>query len=102
MQLLELQPTNSFIKFAIAKEFESLDQTSKSVQWLEDLLEKDPDYTGAYYHLANLRIKLKDEIAALKVIESGLEKCLQRKADHDFAELQNLKMNIQLGEHEFD
>jgi len=100
LQIIKIQPDSSFVKFGIAKEYENINNFQEAVIWYQKLLNDDPDYTGTYYHLSNLKMKLDQQKEALECIEKGIVRCKALKSDHDLAELTNLKMNIQLGEWE--
>lgn len=100
LQILKIQADSSFVKFGIAKEYENMSNFHESKIWYQKLTEDDPDYTGTYYHFANLLMKMEHQKEALECIEKGILRCKTLKSDHDLAELSNLKMNIELGEWE--
>ena len=54
-ELLKQSPHDGFIRFALAKEMEKLGQYEEAIKGLAALLEDDPKYIGAYYHLAALQ-----------------------------------------------
>ena len=56
-QLLEFQnnnPKDSFILFALAKEYEKLEERDEALAHYLKLVEMDVNYVGTYYHLGKL------------------------------------------------
>ena len=51
---LENSPNDSFLLFAIAKEYEGLGQDEQALEHYLLLTQTDPGYIGTYYHLAKL------------------------------------------------
>ncbi len=98
LALQEKDPNNSFLYFGIAKEYESLGNPEKANEWYRRLIAQDPNYTGVYYHSAKSLVSLNRKEDAINTIEQGIQICKDRNAQHDLAELSNLKMNILLGE----
>jgi tetratricopeptide (TPR) repeat protein len=98
LKLFEQDSENSFLCFGIAKEYESRENPEKANEWYQLLVGKDPGYTGVYYHLAKNYMSTLKKDEALKTIEQGISICKTKNAQHDLAELNNLKMNILIGE----
>lgn len=95
-ELLKQSPSDSFILFALAKEFEKVGDRLQAIKLLESLLKINPDYVGAYYHLAAL---LKDEEKlndALKIYTLGIEIAQKFGEQNTLRELQNAKMNLEI------
>lgn len=89
-QLFALQksnPSDTFILFAIAKEYMKLNEPETGLKYFRQLLENDPDYTGAYYHLGKLYESLNEVELARSTYEKGMKKCQQLGAQHDYSEL---------------
>jgi tetratricopeptide (TPR) repeat protein len=59
--MLEKSPKDSFLLFAIAKEYEGLGENKAALDFFLNLKESQPDYVGLYYHLGKLYEK-NDEI----------------------------------------
>lgn len=51
MEMLEKEPNDSFLWYALALEHAKLNDISKAIELLEELITKDSDYLGAYYQL---------------------------------------------------
>lgn len=50
-EMLEKEPNDSFLCYALALEYAKLNDISKAIELLEELITKDSDYLGAYYQL---------------------------------------------------
>lgn len=98
-QLLELKkdnPTDSFLLFAIAKEYEKLEILDTALEYYLLLLSKDVDYIGTYYHLAKLYERKELNLEALKIYEKGILVAKKLEDQHSLSELLNAKMNLEL------
>jgi len=98
-QLLEMYDenvTDSFLLFALAKEYEKEDHLDKALEFYLDLKNKDKDYIGLYYHLAHLYEKLDDPDIALNIFNEGIELANKQNDMHALSELKNAKMNLEL------
>jgi len=86
-ELLRLDPADSFVQHALALEYIKLgdDQFAKKI--FEELLDREPNYVGSYYHLAKLHERLGNESAAITVYETGMKIATQVGDKHAFNEL---------------
>ena len=87
LEFLEKDPNSSFLKFALAKEYENENNPLKSIEIFEALLQADPAYTGAYYHLGKQYEKIKEPRQAIRVYHDGIATCKLHQARHDGNEL---------------
>lgn len=87
LALLEKNPDSSFLHFALAKEYESENNSVSAISTYEKLLSIDPTYTGAYYHLGKQYILLNDVDKARIIYRKGIEICIAANANHDAGEL---------------
>jgi len=92
--LLVASPEDSFLLFAIAKEYEKMENWEMTIQWLEQLRKQDMDYGGLYYHLAFAYSEIEDTSTALTICDLGIDILENQKDIHLLKELQNLKLNI--------
>jgi tetratricopeptide (TPR) repeat protein len=89
-------PDDSFVTYALAKEYESLERLDLSLEIFTQLKEKDPAYVGLYYHLGKLYESLDRPQDALITYAEGID-IGKRQADfHAVSELSNAKMNLEL------
>ena len=53
-ELLQKNPKDSFVKFALALELLKQDDVTKARVLFESVLKQDPEYLGVYYHLGKV------------------------------------------------
>lgn len=93
--MLAESPTDSFLLFALAKEYEKLGQTEEALEQYEHLKAIDPGYVGLYYHLGKLlesRHRLEE---ALQVYRSGMEVADRAGDLHAKQELAAARLNLE-------
>lgn len=93
---LESQPDDSFILFAIAKEYEGMEQYEKAEEHYRYLKSVDPDYVGLYYHLGQLQEELDKADDAMLTYNEGIEIAKKLKDQHALSELQGVKVNLEM------
>ena len=89
-------PNDTFALFALAKEYEKLNDLRKSIQLFEKLLLVDKMYIGAYYHLGKIYEQLEEINKALNIYESGILIAQELKDFHALSELKNAKVNLEI------
>ena len=95
-EMLAEDPDDSFLLFAIAKEYEGLEQYEEAIKGFVTLVEKDAAYVGTYYHLAKLYEEMEDADNALATYEAGILMAQKMKDLHALSELKNAKLNFEL------
>lgn len=91
---LESSPNDSFILFAIAKEYEKLGDNENALKYYLKLTENDPNYVGTYYHLGKL-YEQNDEIkTAFFTYKKGMEIAKKAGDRHALSELAGAKMEL--------
>ncbi|MEP7196154.1 MAG: tetratricopeptide repeat protein [Saprospiraceae bacterium] len=95
-ELLKESPKNSFLLFALAKECELEDDYLKAIDWYTTLLANEPEYTGAYYHLAAAYRRLNQIDECRKILQSGIIQCTNQGKQHDLSELKSALMNLEI------
>lgn len=93
---LEDQKDDSFILFAIAKEYEGMQEYIKAEERYTYLKSINPKYVGLYYHLGQLQEELEKPEAALVTYNEGIEVAKEIKDQHALSELQGVKVNLEL------
>ena len=89
-------PNDTFVLFALAKEYDKLGELENSAQLFEKLLVVDAKYIGAYYHLAKVYEQLDEVKKALNIYETGILVAQELKDMHSLSELKNAKMNLEI------
>lgn len=92
----ENDKTDSFIIFAIAKEYEKLDDLNSAKDWLIKLREEHSDYIGLYYHLGKVYEKLELFKEAQVIYSEGMVIAKSTNDFHAASELNSAKMNLEI------
>jgi tetratricopeptide (TPR) repeat protein len=88
-QFLADNPGDSFVRHALALEYCKLGNDREARRLFEELLARDPGYTGSYYHLARLLERNNDKDAAITVYERGMEETKKAGDNHAYSELRS-------------
>ena len=94
VEMLRVQPMDSFLRFAYAKELENGQQFNQALSAWEWFVKNNPNYTGFYYHYAQLLAGLDRHTEAIEIIEIGLDMCKKNNDMHSYRELQSLRDNF--------
>ncbi len=94
--LLQSTPEDSFLLFAIAKEYEKTQDWQQALAYYSKLLAQDSNYIGAYYHLAKLYEKIEQPEKALEVYQQGLDLAAAIGDRHAHSELAAAKLNLEM------
>ena len=101
LEFIKSEPDDPFLKYALATEYLRLNQTDKSLEYYEDLINKHPGYIGTYYHLGKLYEALDRKGDAINTYETGMKVTREQRDNHAFSELQAV-YRIATGEDEDD
>ena len=93
---LKDSPSDPFLLFAVAKEYEKLEQIENAMNGYLKLREVKPDYIGLYYHLAKLYEVLNKDLKALEIYKEGIDLAKSLGDFHALSELNNAKMNLEI------
>jgi tetratricopeptide (TPR) repeat protein len=93
-EFLQAQPNDPFLLFALAKEYEGLNDMDNALKNYLHLRTTTPQYVGLYYHLGKLYEKLQQPEQALETYKSGMIVAKTEKDMHAYSELAGAKMNI--------
>jgi tetratricopeptide (TPR) repeat protein len=91
---LKESPNDSFLLFALAKEYEKVSDEKNSLLYYQTILENDPDYVGVYYHLGKLHERNLRFSEAIKIYKQGIQIASKVKDNHSLNELNAAKMNL--------
>lgn len=91
---LESSPNDAFITFAIAKEYENLNDLDKSLEYYLKLEQHTPDYVGTYYHLGKLYEMLEKFKEAFFTYKKGMQIAKKIGDQHALSELAGAKLNL--------
>ena|SRR3989344_6260453 len=72
-EMLEKEPNDDFLNYALAVELEASGNLKEAINQLQILLNRNPEYLGAYYKLGKLLEESGQGEKALKIYEDGLQ-----------------------------
>ncbi len=71
--MLNKDPKDSFLRYALALEYEKVGDSKKAIQLIKALIESDEEYLGAYYKLGQLHEEKNDPKTAITIYKKGIE-----------------------------
>ena len=96
ISFLKDDPQDSFVRFALAKEYEKLGTLKKALDSYLELKKMDPEYVGLYYHLAAIYEKLDEPVEALLIYDEGIAIAKKQADFHALSELHTAKTNLEI------
>lgn len=96
LSILKETPSDSFVIFAIAKEYESMDDQKEAIKYYEKLYQLDPNYVGLYFHWGKIREEMDEAAKAIDIYTLGIEVAVLQKDGHTERELRAAKYNCEL------
>lgn len=88
LEFLESDPNDPFILYALATEYNNLNDKEKAYSFYLQLTDKHPDYVGTYYHLGKLQEKDGEKEKAIETFQKGMQVARNKRDMHAFSELQ--------------
>jgi tetratricopeptide (TPR) repeat protein len=89
LEFLKSDPQDPFVIYALATEYNSLNNTERAFHYYTILVNEHPDYVGTYYHLGKLYEKTDDLPKAIATYQRGMEAARKKRDNHAFSELQS-------------
>ncbi|RZK38318.1 MAG: tetratricopeptide repeat protein [Pedobacter sp.] len=77
-----------FVLYAIATEYNVINDTKNAFHYYFKLIDEHPDYVGTYYHLGKLLEKENEKEKAISTYQTGMLKARAKRDMHAFSELQ--------------
>ncbi len=87
-------PTDSFTRFALAREYLKIGDTAQALSFFETLVVDDPQYVGTYFHLGKLYASLGRTDDAVMTYERGIQVAQEQRDFHARAELQSALLEL--------
>ena len=87
-EFLVVNPDDSFVQHALALEFVKAGDDAQARTLFENILTKDDNYLGSYYHLGKLLERNEEKENAIKWYKMGMVKAKQNGDMHAYNELQ--------------
>ena len=88
LEFIKNEPNDPFLKYALATEYQRLNQAGKALEYYEELVNHHADYTGTYYHLGKLYEALGRRQDAINTYEAGMKITREKRDNHAYSELQ--------------
>lgn len=88
LEYLQKNPTDNFLRHALALEYVKLGDDDKAQTLFEAVLEDSPDYIGSYYHLGKLLERKNEKQSAINCYEKGMNAAKAANDQHAYNELQ--------------
>ena len=77
--MLAQNPSDPFLQYAMALEYEKVNEPKRAIERIRQLLESTPDYLGAYYKLGKLYEAQGEEELAIEVYRKGRTLATEKK-----------------------
>ncbi|MFN4882205.1 MAG: tetratricopeptide repeat protein [Bacteroidota bacterium] len=74
LEMLNEEPSDSFLRFAIALEYDKLNRPDEALRYFQLIVTDDPDYVGVYLHLGNLYLQMNRHDEAVHTYRAGIER----------------------------
>ena len=81
------KPGDAFLQHALALEYVKLGREEEARLLFTEILERDPAYTGSYYHLGKLLERTGHTDEAVTWYEKGMKACQATGDRHAYGEL---------------
>ena len=88
LAFLTTEANDPFILYALATEYNTLNDTEQAFYYYLKLVEEHPEYVGTYYHLGKLYEKHQQPEKAIEIYQLGMQNARQKGNRHAFSELQ--------------
>lgn len=88
LTFLDNEPNDSFVLYAIATEYNVINDTKNALHYYLKLINEHPTYVGTYYHLGKLYEKLGEKEQAIDIYQKGMATAREKRDMHALSELQ--------------
>lgn len=95
--LLDEAPNDSFLLFALAKEWEKYDP-DVAIKYYLQLKSVDPEYLALYFHLGQLYYEQSQNEKSQQILKAGLKIAKQQGDKKTEGELQQLLLNVEMAD----
>ena len=94
-EFLKVSPDDAFLQHALALEYIKVGNEQAAKLLFENILKKEPNYVGSYYHLGKLFERINDRAAAIDVYQNGMKEAKLAKDNHSYNELQGAMEDLE-------
>ncbi len=86
-ELLKKMPEDNFLKHALALEYIKAGNDAEARRLFEEILIKDENFVGSYYHLAKLLERNNENALAIRWYEKGMQAAKKANETRTYNEL---------------
>lgn len=86
-KMLERQPDDTFLLYAIALEHKKANQSAQALDYLSRVTERDPGYCYAYHQRGLIHESLGDIVAARNAYKDGIAAAIKKGDAHAQGEI---------------
>ena len=94
-KMLEENPTDSFLNYAAALEFNKNGNKTQAINVICKVLSNDPEYLGGYYQLGKLYEETTQPQKAIETYKKGKEIAKQQNDTKTLGELSEALLNLE-------
>lgn len=94
LAFLDESPNDSFIRFALAKEYEKASDIQNAEKYYQQIHQDDPDYIGLYYHYGKLLFHQNRLKSAFEIYSEGMRRAKDQEDQHALNELAGARLEI--------
>lgn len=94
---IESSPNDSFLQHALALEYIKIGNDAAAENLFIEILAREPDYIGSYYHLGKLLERTGNLEKALSVYKNGMLEAKKVSDNHSYNELQGALEELEDG-----
>jgi tetratricopeptide (TPR) repeat protein len=87
LEFIKEQPDDIFLKYALAMEYQGLNDIGKTKEYFEEVVKVDKNHVAAYYQLGKIFERLNDETSAISIYEKGMEAAKLKNDSRSMREL---------------
>lgn len=95
IEMLSIGGKDSFLQHALALEYIKIGKDDEALAQFNELLEREPEYVGSYFHKAKLLEKNGKIEQALDTYEMGMEVAKRLNDKHSYNELMMAKEDLE-------
>ncbi|MDQ8051828.1 MAG: tetratricopeptide repeat protein [Pedobacter sp.] len=88
LEFLGSEPNDPFILYALATEYNSLNDHENAFSYYLKLVNEHPDYVGTYYHLGKLYEQVGQKDRGIEIYQQGMAAARAKRDMHALSELQ--------------
>ena len=94
-EMLEQEPEDTFLRYALAMEYDSQGNSELGMQLYRELMAQDPPHVDSYFRVAQIHVRLGESDEARTTLRKGIELARSQGMHHTAAEMSELLQAIE-------